>query len=174
LTLTAAQLKTLALERISGAVGVTTTWREAADASVFKQDPDVTLTRAVTPSGTVDGSDLVRVDLRIKFGSQAASGCLQVTELVPSGLAPVGSLATWIDPDDEGERPDPGVQMPYDQSGSRVFFCAGWTAQQHEVTLRYYARVVTPGTYAWEPAIAESTSQADRAAFTAATQIVVR
>jgi hypothetical protein len=174
LTLTAAQLKTLVLERISGAVGVTTTWREAADASVFKPDPDVTLTRAVTPSGTVDGSDLVRVDLRIKFGSQAASGCVLVTELVPSGLAPVGSLATWIDPDNEEARPDPSIVLPYDQTGGRVLFCAEPSPGLSERVLRYYARVITPGTYAWEPAIAESTSQADRAAFTAVTQIVVR
>ena len=74
----------------------------------------MTLTRSVTPSGTVDGSDLVRVDLRIKFGSQASAGCAQVTELVPSGLAPVGSLATWIDPDNEEARPDPSIVLPYD------------------------------------------------------------
>lgn len=39
--------------------------------------------------------------------------------------------------------------------------------------LRYYARVVTPGTYAWEPAIAESRSQEGRAAHTAAGEIVI-
>ncbi|HXI82349.1 MAG TPA: Ig-like domain-containing protein [Verrucomicrobiae bacterium] len=175
LTLTGAQLKTLTLERIAGAVGVTTTWREATGASVFQPDPDVKITRTVTPSGTVKSSDLVRVELRVTFGAQAASGCHQVTELVPSGLAPVGSVATWVDPDSEDAGPpDPGLVLPYDQSGSRVFFCAEFSPQQRILTLRYYARVVTPGTYAWEPAVAESRSQDGQASLTPASEIVVR
>ena len=64
--------------------------------------------------------------------------------------------------------------MPYDQSGARVFFCVEGTPQQRDLTLRYYARVITPGTYAWEPAVAESQSQDGRAALTPATEIVVR
>jgi len=64
--------------------------------------------------------------------------------------------------------------MPYDQSGPRVFFCAEPTAGHRTVKLRYYARVVTPGTYAWEPAVAESRSQDGQAALTAAGEIVIR
>ena len=42
------------------------------------------------------------------------------------------------------------------------------------MVLRYYARVVTPGTYAWEPAVAESRSQDGRASLTPARKIVIR
>jgi hypothetical protein len=173
LGLTAGQLASLKIDRLSGAIGVTSTWREPVRPAAFQADPDVTLSRSVSPSTTIGSSDLVRVELTMKFGDQAAAGCHQVTELVPSGLAPVGSLATWIDPESEA-LPDPGVVMPYDQSGSRVFFCAEPTRTQRILVLRYYARVITPGTYAWEPAVAESRSQEGGAALTAATTIVVR
>jgi len=174
LKLTGAQLKTLSLERLAGAVGVTTIWREPVAASVFEADPDVTMTRTVTPSGAVGTSDLVRVDINVTFGPQAPTGCLQVTELVPSGLAPVGSVATWVDPNSEQAPADPGVVLPYDQSGSRVFFCVETSPQRQVFDLRYYARVVTPGTYTWEPAIGQSLSQAGRAALTAPTTILIR
>jgi uncharacterized protein YfaS (alpha-2-macroglobulin family) len=64
--------------------------------------------------------------------------------------------------------------MPYDQTGQRVSFCAEPTPTQRILFLRYYARVVTPGTYAWEPAIAESQSQEGRAALTAPSTITIR
>ena len=78
LRLTAAQLKTLTLEQLAGAVGVATAWREPVSASVLTPDADVTMTRTVTPNGTVASSDLIRVDIRVTFGPQAALGCLQV------------------------------------------------------------------------------------------------
>jgi uncharacterized protein YfaS (alpha-2-macroglobulin family) len=64
--------------------------------------------------------------------------------------------------------------MPYDQSGPRVFFCADPSGPSSSRTLRYFARAVTPGTYAWEPAIAESRSQEGRASLTAASEVVIR
>ena len=42
------------------------------------------------------------------------------------------------------------------------------------MTLRYYARVVTPGTYRWEPAIALSRSQAGMAAQSKAGSVAIR
>ena len=173
LRLTAAQLATLKVERLAGSIGLATTWREAVRPAAFQPDPDITMSRSVTPAATIASADLVRVDLHLKFGSQAAAGCQEVTELVPSGLAPVGMLASWLEPDSE-RPPEPGVVMPYDQSGSRVRFCAEPTPSQRELVLRYYARVVTPGTYAWEPAIAESRSQEGWAALTAPMSITVR
>ena len=41
------------------------------------------------------------------------------------------------------------------------------------ILLRYFARVVTPGTYVWEPAIAPSRSQADKAALTTAGTLTI-
>jgi hypothetical protein len=174
LTVTAAQLRSATFERIDGSIGVTTSWSEPVRSSVFSPDPDVAMSRMVFPAGPVDSSDLIRVELHVSFGPQAEAGCHQVTELVPSGLAPVGSLATWIDPEDPEANQHPGVVMPYDQSGSRVLFCAEPTTTQRDFVLRYYARVVTPGTYAWESAVAESRSVEGQATLTAPTTIVVR
>jgi uncharacterized protein YfaS (alpha-2-macroglobulin family) len=129
----------------------------------------------VSPSGIVDASDLVTVTLTVSFGPQAATGCHEVTESVPSGLAPVGPSAAWIDEEEEDVPPSPaGYEFPYDTSGPRVSFCAEPTKQQRTVRLRYYARVVDPGRYAWEPAIAASRSQAGVAAQTAARTLTIR
>lgn len=173
-SLTAAQLDSLAIEALAGTVGVATTWREPIAARAFSPDPDVTITRRVSPSGAIASSDLVVVDLIVKFGPQAAAGCREVTELVPSGLTPVGADAVWPDPDDEMEPAEPGVIRPYDQSGPRVSFCADPGHGRRELTLRYVARVVTPGTYAWEPAISLARNRTDVATLTPATTLTIR
>jgi hypothetical protein len=175
LSLTAKQLASLTIERIAGSVGVTTSWHETIKPTALQPDPDISISRSVRPAGTVGSSDLVTVELTVTFGLQAAAGCHQVTDLVPSGLMPVGSLASWVDPNAEDETiPSDGATMPYDQSGPRVFFCADPSGPSSSRILRYFARVVTPGTYAWEPAIAESRSQDGRASLTAAGEVVIR
>jgi hypothetical protein len=174
LSLTAAQLASLTIERISGSIGVATSWREPIRPTALEPDPDVTISRSVKPSTTIGSATLVTVSLTVTFGRQAAAGCHQVTELVPSGLTPVGQSATWVDPENEDPTPADGVVLPYDQSGPRVFFCAAPDSKRPTVVLRYYARVVTPGTYAWEPAIAESRTQDGHASLTPADTIVIR
>ena len=104
LKLTKAQLATLSIEPVEGAVGVTSSWREPVAATTFEKDPDVTIERRVRPIGTVRARDLVAVDFMVSFGPQAATGCHRVTDLVPSGLVPVGVLEDWMDPE-TGERP---------------------------------------------------------------------
>jgi hypothetical protein len=173
-SVTAQQLASLTIERIAGSVGVTTSWHETIVPTALRPDPDITISRSVRPVGTVGSADLVKVELTVTFGLQAAAGCHQVTELVPSGLTPVGSLASWVDPDSEEPIPANGATMPYDQTGPRVFFCADPSSPTSSHLLRYYARVVTPGTYAWEPAIAESRSQDGRASLTAPSTVVIR
>ena len=47
----------------------------------------------MTPSGTIGTVDAgVRADLTVNLGPKAPKGCHQVTDLVPSGLVPVGNL----------------------------------------------------------------------------------
>ena len=174
LQLTSTQLASLTIERLSGSVGVTTEWREAVRPSAFSADPDLTITRSMRPASPIKASDFVVVNLDVTFSAQAAAGCRQVTELVPSGLAPVGAESHWFDPDEEEARPDDGVVLPYDQTGSRVFFCVGPTSTRRTFTLRYVARVVTPGSYAWEPAVAQSGTDEDIANLTSASTITIR
>ena len=154
LSLTASQLASFSVERLAGAVGVTTGWREPIGSPATSPDADVTISRSVQPGPAVTVADLVVVELHMTFGAQAATGCRQVTELVPSGLAPVGPGSRWADPEAEGGY-DPSIVLPYDQSGSRVRFCVTYDGKLADYTLRYVARVVTTGTYAWEPAIVQ-------------------
>jgi hypothetical protein len=172
LTLTKAQLATLSVARVDGTIGVTSSWREPVKASSFEKDPDVTIQRTVKPSGTIDGSDLVTVDLRVRFGPKAAKGCHRVTELVPSGLIPVSVLHALIDTDTGEFLND--MTYPEEQTGQRVVFCAEFDPARPTVRLRYVARVITVGTYVWEPTVAESRSSAARAAIVPADEITIR
>ncbi|MGH2475377.1 MAG: hypothetical protein ACRDIL_08920, partial [Candidatus Limnocylindrales bacterium] len=158
LRLTAAQLATLSIEPVSGRVGVTSSWREPVRADSVRGDPDLTITRTVSPSGTIPAGALVTVDLMVEFGAQAPTGCYRVTDQVPSGLVSVGLLQGWTDPE-TGEMPT-GVTYPQEQVGQRVVFCADRSERTGLVLLRYVARVITTGTYRWESAILESRTAA--------------
>jgi hypothetical protein len=173
LSLSQRQFASIKLEPLTGQLGVTTTWQEPVKPSAFTRDPDLTVSRRMTPSGTIGPATLVRVDLTVSLGPKAPKGCYQVTDLVPSGLVPVGSLEGWVDPrTDEGA--PAGITYPYAQVGQRVTFCAERTPKSGVVHLRYYARVVTTGTYTWEPTIVESRAAAGRAALTKASVVTIR
>jgi hypothetical protein len=174
LQLTPTELASLKIERLSGSVGVTTEWREAVQPGAFSADPDLTITRSIEPASPIKASDFVVVDLHVTFTGQAAAGCRQVTDLVPSGLSPVGAESRWFNPGDGEPVAEDGIVLPYDQSGSRVFFCVEPTSTRRSFTLRYVARVVTPGTYAWEPAVAQSATDEDIANLPPASTITIR
>jgi uncharacterized protein YfaS (alpha-2-macroglobulin family) len=114
------------------------------------------------------------VDLTVKFGPKAPKGCHLVIDLLPSGLVPVGSLAAWINANGDEPAQSAGITMPYSQTGQRVFFCAERYAKTGKADLRYYARVVTPGTFVWEPAVLESKTGSNRAALTPEVKISIR
>nr|MBA2373933.1 hypothetical protein [Chloroflexota bacterium] len=175
LSLTADRLADLTIEPVSGSIGVTTSWTEPVKATAFEVDPDITIERTITPAATIGTADLVIVDLTVSFGPRAPAGCHRVTDLVPSGLVMVGALHAWRDPDEPTEgASDAGVSYPYEQMGQRARFCAEATPPGRSAHLRYFARVVTPGVYTWEPAIVESRTGLDRAATTNVGEIVIR
>ncbi len=162
----------MSIEPVEGAVGVTTSWREPVDATTLEKDPDVTIERRVSPAGTVRARDLVAVDFKVSFGPQAAIGCHRVTDMVPSGLVPVGVLEDWMDPE-TGERQRDRT-YPEEQAAQRVTFCAMRSPNEGTVWLRYVARVITVGTYRWESAIVESRSGPNRAAITPRRELTIR
>ena len=131
----------------------------------------MTIVRNVNPSRTLKSSDLVTVDLTVTFGPKAAAGCHRVTELVPSGLVPVGVLRGFVD--EETGEPVTDITYPEEQAGQRVVFCAD-AGPKPSVHLRYVARVITVGTYAWEPTIVESRSAADEAAIVPLGEVTIR
>jgi len=172
-TILPTQLAAFSVEPVSGRVAVTTSWREPVDPAAFAADPDVKISRTVTPSGVIGTSDLVKVDLLVDLGPRPNSGCHLVTDFVPSGLVPVGSLRGWVDPDEE-QGTTANTAFPYAQVGQRVYFCAEPQRDGGDVRLRYVARVISTGTYTWETAIAQSPFATDRAALTGATKITIR
>jgi hypothetical protein len=175
LTLIASQVSAFTVEPLSGRVAVTTSWREPVDPATFSVDPDVSLSRTITPTGVIGSSDLVRVDLQVDFGRLSNAGCHTVTDLAPSGLIPVSSLRGWVGEGDEEQPPNMGTAtLPYAQVGQRVDFCAAPTAGKSVADLRYFARVISPGTYTWETAIAQSPLSPGTAAMTGATTITIR
>ncbi len=100
LSLSHAQFARLTLEPITGQLGVTTSWQETVKPASFTKDPDLSISRKITPAGRIGTSALVIVDLTVKLGPKAPKGCHQVTDFVPSGLVPVGNLEGWVDQND--------------------------------------------------------------------------
>jgi len=112
---------------------------------------------------------LVKVRLRVDFDPTAPTGCWEVTDRTPSGLAPVASEAGWRE-DGQGE---PGVIAPYEVAGQRVAWCLDPT-KKRGYTLGYSARVVSPGTFTWEPAVVQSVAAPDVGATTPVTSYTIR
>lgn len=151
LRLGAAGLKALALEVRSGTLGVSTSFLGRLDPSAVARDPDVRLTRSIAGSGSssvsVGEGDLVRITLDFTLSSDAASGCYQVSDLLPSGLRAVSR------PYQRGIE-ESRVDYPYAVDGQRVSFCASKDSKRRRIV--YYARVIGTGTYAAEPAVIQS------------------
>ena len=137
LTLTTAQLATFSVERLDGEIGLSSSWQEPVKASAFEKDPDVKIQRTVKPAGTVDGGDLVVVDLRVTFGPKAAQGCHRVTELVPSGPRPGQRPRAASSTPEIGRVPD-GYRLPggADRSARRLLRRFRWDAHDRAPALR--------------------------------------
>lgn len=149
LTLTPAQAATFTARPAAGRIGVAVSWDAPVDPATLTRDPSLTLTRTVVPAGPIRSDRLVDVTLRATFGPQAVAGCYSAVDVLPSGLAPV------------------------DEEGQRVAFCLS-PDDDHIDSVTYRARVVTPGTYRWEPAILQSTRAAESLALTRTTQLEIR
>lgn len=147
LVLTKAQRASLAFERLAGELAIVTTYT-ATDAQL-PADATVTIKRTVTPVDGAPDDRLVRVQFEITFGPAVTAGCYRLTDLLPSGLAPVAATAGW-----DGVAGSESIIYPYESDGQRVSWCAypGFKS----AVFGYAARVVSPGTYRWEPAVIQS------------------
>ena len=93
MVLTKGQRASLAFERLEGELAVVSTWT-ATDAEL-PSDPTVTIKRTVTPAGNAPDDRLVRVRIEVTFGPAVTAGCYRITDLLPSGLAPLVSGRDW-------------------------------------------------------------------------------
>jgi len=145
LVLTREQRATLAFEALDGDLAIVTTW-SSSDVKL-PTSTSLSVTRTITPAGDAPDDRLVRVRLDVTFGAAAVPGCYRLTDLTPSGLSAVAATAGWPVEDEEAVVLE---NAPYEVSGQRVSWCASPADRSH--TYSYVARVVSPGTYRWEPA----------------------
>jgi hypothetical protein len=151
IVVTAAQRAGLRIVTGTGAIEVVATWTAAPVAGALPSSDLVSIKRTVTPDGSSGRTDLVHVNLEVVFSLQAPLGCYDVADMTPSGLAPLASSEGW--PDDSSE-PSTSIR-PWAVDGQRVSWCIDpYTARRQ--TLTYSARVLSPGTYTWEPALIQS------------------
>ncbi len=79
-----------------------------------------------------------------------------MTDLAPSGLAPIATWGRWEEVDEEEGVIGRTHERPWRVVGQRVDFCVSPDPKVPTQTLRYLARVVTSGAYRWEPAVLQS------------------
>jgi hypothetical protein len=164
LELSAGQRSAVLLEIVSGAPTVTATWLEPLAADAPAVPAAGALARQVTPAGEIAPGTIVRVVLSPTLQSSAAE-CWEISDAVPSGLAP---LAEGADDGSEGAEDEVG---PAGIDGQRVVFaqCTPDTRSR----LVYRARVVTAGDYRWEPAVVQRMSDGAIVAVVPATQVTI-
>lgn len=164
LVLTASQRATFKLEPLAGVLAVVSSWTGSA-ADVPSRGP-VTITRVISPASNATDDRLVRIRVTIDFGVLATDECWQITDLAPSGLAPIARPSQW---DDESGR---DVGRPWQFDGQRVSWCA--SPNRLYRTFEYAARVVSPGTYRWEPTIVQSVLAPEVGAATSGSTYTIR
>lgn len=146
LALTERQVATLKLERLEGDLAVATSWSAAGTPP---SSTGVQVQRTVVPGTNATDHQLVRVVIDVTFGTQPVNGCYRLTDLVPSGLAPMSPSLSWGDEGLEGS-----VNWAWEIEGQVVSWCASPSDRSHSYA--YTARVISPGTYQWEPAVLQS------------------
>ena len=146
ISLTGPQRATLVVESLTGDVGVAASWRQPADVEALVLDPTITLDR--TAPAAVPSDRLVTVDIQATFTAAALdSECYAVVEQVPSGLVPLAGVVA--------QEADPSIIWLSEVVGQQVTFCVPHDRVNNLVGahLRYMARVVSAGTFTWEPAL---------------------
>ena len=175
----AARRADMRLEPVSGAAAVTASWDEPAPSgsALGLPDPDLALTRTAQPASPVAAHSLVRVRLNLRVQGPGRTGAVEVTDLVPSGLAVLGGP--------EGEDRECGryAVSPARVEGQRVTFVVTFGADPKDEAqpvvpgtfcLDYVARVVTAGTYAWQPAVARQATSPGLVAVTPSGTVELR
>ena len=169
LTFTPAQRSTVHLATVRGHVLVSSTWEAPLDPASPHTVNAMAFDRSVTPTGPIAADQLVTVEFSVALGDDPDSGCWRITDLLPSGLAPLAAPPVWPNADAR-----PGTEGPWRISGQRVDFCVTSDPKVPVHHLRYVARVVTPGVYRWEPAVLQSSVIPERGIVLPASDLVIK
>ena len=156
LEVTPAQRQTLRIDPVSGSVIVAARWDGPVAEGDLAAPAGMSVKRTITPAGRIGPTDTVVVSFAVTLGPNADDGCWQMTDLAPSGLAPIAGPGRWEEVDEEEGVVGPTHERPWRVVGQRVDFCVSPDPKVPTQTLRYLARVVTSGSYLWEPAVLQS------------------
>jgi alpha-2-macroglobulin len=162
IALSAAQRSAVSLEVVSGAPVVTATWQVPLEVGTPTAPGAAALERRVSPAGDIAPGTIVDVVLSPTLRSSAAE-CWEITDTVPSGLAPVEGGA------DDGSELREGDIGPDAIVGQRVVFSQCTPGARP--LLVYRARVVTAGEFRWEPALVQRMSDRAIVAIVPATRV---
>jgi hypothetical protein len=160
IVVTAAQRAGLAIQSIKGEIAVVASWSSTPGPGDLPSGGLVTISRTVSPATEASATGIVHVTLHLFFDPTAPSGCYEVTDRTPSGLSPITATAGW-----EMETTPANRWAPWAIDGQRISWCVD-PAVERNITLTYTARVVSPGTDTWEPAIVQSGAAPDLGAST--------
>jgi hypothetical protein len=168
-SLTPRQRDGFRIETLGGSLAVVATWTRTPGPDDLPSGGLVTISRTVTPAGTAPAIGVVRVQLEVVFASDAPTGCWDVSDRLPSGLVPFVNVPGWAD-DEAGGR---NMLWPYEIAGQRVSWCLD-PSDGREQLLGYAARVVSGGTFTWEPAVVQSVAAPEVGATTPVTTYTIR
>lgn len=157
LTLYPEDLKNITFSNISGKVGVGSYYLMPMSVNTIDFDNNISVGRRYTVNGsavnTFSESDLIKVELNYSLGSQALSGCYQISDYLPSGLKVVTEPYSRV-----AYHADDDIWYPYEINGQKVSFCVGSYTSKPPA---YYARVISKGEYTSEPVIIQSLQSTD-------------
>ncbi len=150
LILSPESLSKIVFSRISGQVGVTSSFLTVPNSST-QTNNTVSISRSYTTKDVLtnqfNNSDLVKVSLNINHAEVSQDGCYQITDLLPSGLKVVTTPYTL-------GLPTTNIYYPYEINGQRVSFCVSKNSVGN--TINYYARVINSGKFKAESSLIQS------------------
>jgi hypothetical protein len=138
------------------------------DPAALAPDPSVALQRVVVPASPIPGDSIVQIQYRVTFGPQALPGCYWLTDVAPSGLLPTYDAIPLGIGAYESD-----ALGPWSIDHGRVSFCAS-PDKERSAVLAYWARVIMPGTFRWEPAVVRPDPNATMGTDLPATTLTIR
>lgn len=158
--LAAGDTKSLQFNQVEGDAGISMRYVQAFDAATAKHDPDISLRREYyvqnAKTNNFNEQDLVEVRLYPSFSAAALAGQYQLTDILPSGLAPVAKIETQFD---SSANKKCNYWNPYNADGQMVKYRINklWRSNYcGGEYIYYYARVRNKGVYKAESAIIQS------------------
>jgi hypothetical protein len=160
-----------------GEVSVAVSYRTPVDRAAISSDPSVRLERVSVPDSPLPRNAVIQVRLQATFSPLALDRCYWVTDIVPSGLV---ATDRWLG-HGTGEYDSEAIG-PWWVDGSRVSFCAypprdrvsGAVLGARTVRMAYWARVVMPGSFRWEPAFVHAAGAPNHGTFVPEVTVSIR